>query len=110
MGRAEAVASARPTRVGEFKWQNRRKLARIDVRRNHLPVLYHVDLLPVGEDLRDIIRSLVHRIPQLPVAGARLKIHKRASRLKFIILLRIEVERERVCVSVVGGLFKEEST
>jgi hypothetical protein len=77
-------------------WQNRRKRARIEVRRNHLSILNHIDFVTVGENLRDVVRSLVHRVPQLPVARAWLEIHKCAARLKFIILLRVEIERDRV--------------
>src|SRR5262249_58239944 len=41
------------------------------------------------------------RVPQLKVAGARLEIHKRTSRLKFIVLLRVQIQRNRVAKVVV---------
>ena len=52
--------------------------------------------MSIGEYLRGIVGSLVHRVPQCAVARARLDVHKRPARLEFIVLLRIEIESDRV--------------
>src|SRR5437870_5421530 len=92
MGSADTVAASGTTAIRGFERQNRGKRAGLHACGNYRSILNHVDLVSVGEDARNIIRSGVHYVPQFKIASAWLKVHERAASLELVILLGIQIQ------------------